>query len=40
MSFILKNAAAIYKKFVNKIFDDLIREKVEAYINNMVVKIT
>lgn len=40
MPFGLKNAEATYQKLVNIIFEDLIGNKVESYIDDMVVKKT
>ena len=40
MPFGLKNAGATYQKLVNTMFGDLIGTKVEAYIDDMVVKTT
>lgn len=40
MPFRLKNIRATYKKPVNRVFEHLIGNKVEAYINDMVVKNT
>lgn len=38
MLFGLKNIGASYQKLVNTIFKDLLGQKVEAYIDDMVVK--
>ena len=38
MPFGLKNAGATYQRLVTKIFQELIRKTVEAYVDDMVVK--
>jgi hypothetical protein len=38
MPFGLKNAGAIYQRCMLKCFGDLIRETVEAYVDDIVVK--
>jgi hypothetical protein len=38
MPFGLKNTGAIYQRCMLKCFDDLIRETVEAYVDDIVVK--
>lgn len=39
MSFGLKNVGATYQRLINKMFAKLIGRKVEAYIDDMVIKI-
>lgn len=39
MSFGLKNAEATYKRMVNKVLEDHIGRNMDAYINDMVIKI-
>ena len=39
MPFGLKNAGAIYQRLVNKLFEPLIGQTVEDYVDNMIVKI-
>ena len=38
MHFGLKNARATYQRLINRMFNKLIRVKVEAYIDDMVIK--
>ena len=40
MPFGLKNTGATYQRFVNRIFKEKIRETMEVYIDDMVVKST
>lgn len=38
MSFSLKNARAAFQKFMNKLVEGMIRDKVEVYIDDLVDK--
>ena len=38
MPFGLKNAGAMYQRLINRMFNKHIGKKVEAYIDNMVIK--
>lgn len=38
MPFSLKNVGAKYQRNMNKVFKEQIGEKIEAYMNNMIVK--
>ena len=38
MQFGLKNTGATYQRLVNMMFKDLIRETMEVYVNDMLVK--
>ncbi|GJU74874.1 reverse transcriptase domain-containing protein [Tanacetum coccineum] len=40
MPFGLKNAGATYQRLVDKVFNDQIRRNLEAYVDDMVIKIT
>jgi len=34
----LKNVGVTYQRMVNKVFKDLLREIIKAYVDNMIVK--
>lgn len=38
MPFDLKNTRAVYKRKVNKVFENLIGNVIEAYVDDMVIK--
>jgi hypothetical protein len=39
MSYDLKNALTIFVRVMHKTFDDLIRDLVEVYVDNIIVKV-
>lgn len=40
MPFGLKNVGATYLRLMDKVFKDLVRENIEVYVDDMVVKLS